>query len=189
VIADRNLSRNTQKSYRDAIRLLLRFVTERYGIKPTRLTVEEVTAEVIRDFLTYLEKERRNSPASTNQRLTALRSLFRFISQCVPEPVDLATQVEALPLRKTASPTISYLEKQEMDALLAAKDRHRPQGQIDYGLLLFLYNTGARADEAAHLTLGDLNLGISPSARLLGKGNKARTVPLWIPPWPFCAPI
>jgi len=179
VVADRNLSRNTQKSYRDAIRLLLRFITERYGIEPTRLTVEEINVEVVRNFLTYLEKERDSSPATANQRLTAIRSLFHFVSQCVPELVDLAAQVEALPLRKTILPTIPYLEKEEMDALLAAPDRRRPQGQRDYALLLFLYNTGARADEAAHLTVGDLNLGTSPSVRILGKGRKIRVCPLW----------
>ncbi len=92
VVADRNLSLNTQKSYRDAIRLLLRFIAERYGINPTRLTVEDVNAEVVRHFLAYLEKERGSSLATGNQRLTAIRSLFHFISQCVPELVDLATR-------------------------------------------------------------------------------------------------
>ena len=179
VVADRNLSRNTQKSYRDAIRLLLRFITERYGIEPTRLTVEDVKAEVVRNFLTYLEQERHSSPATANQRLIAIRALFHFVSQCVPELVALAAQVEALPLRKTTQPMIPYLEKEELDALLAAPDRRRPQGQRDYALLLFLYNTGARADEAAHVTVGDLNLGTSPSVRILGKGRKIRLCPLW----------
>ena len=55
VIADRNLSRSTQTSYRDAIRLLLRFIAERYGIDPTHLTVEDVNPEVVRNFLTFLE--------------------------------------------------------------------------------------------------------------------------------------
>ena len=109
VIADRNLSRNTQTSYRDAIRLLLRFIAERYGIDPTHLTVEDVNPEVVRNFLTFLEKEHRNSPATINQRLTAIRSLFHFISQRVPELIDLAAQVETVPLRKTVLPTISYL--------------------------------------------------------------------------------
>lgn len=179
VIADRNLSRNTQKSYRDAIRLLLRFITERYGIEPTRLTVEDVKAEVVRNFLTYLEQERHSSPATANQRLIAIRSLFHFVSQGVPELVALAAPLEALPLRKTTLPMIPYLEKEELDALLAAPDRRRPQGQRDYALLLFLYNTGARADEAAHVTVGDLNLGTSPSVRILGKGRKIRLCPLW----------
>lgn len=93
VIADRNLSRNTQTSYRDAIRLLLCFIAERYRIDPTHLTIEDVNAEVVRNFLAYLEKEHHNSQATVNQRLTAIRSLFRFISQCVPELVDLATKV------------------------------------------------------------------------------------------------
>lgn len=179
VIADRNLSRNTQTSYRDAIRLLLRFIAERYHINATDLTVEDVNAEVVRNFLAYLEKEHRNSPATLNQRLTAIRSLFRFISQCVPELVDLATQVEAVPIRKTALPTISYLEKKEMDAFLATPDRSRLQGQRDYALLLFLYNAGARSSEAAHLTVGDLDLGTSPFVRILGKGRKIRLCPLW----------
>ncbi len=129
VVADRNLSLHTQKSYRDAIRLLLRFIAERYGIEPTRLTVEEVNAEVVRHFLAYLEKERSSSLATVNQRLTAIRSLFHFISHCVPELVDLATQIDAVPLRKTVSPTLPYLEKEEMDALLAVPDRRRPQAK------------------------------------------------------------
>ena len=179
LVADRNLSLHTQKSYRDAIRLQLQFIAERYGIDPTHLTVEDVNAEVVRNFLTYLEKQRGSSLATANQRLTAIRSLFHFISQCVPELVDLATQIEAVPLRKTVSPTIPYLEKEEMDALLAVPDRRRHQGQRDYALLLFLYNTGARADEAAHVTVGDLNLGTSPFVRILGKGRKIRLCPLW----------
>lgn len=179
VIADRNLSRNTQKSYRDAIRLLLRFMAERYGIDPTHLTVEDVNAEVVRNFLTSLEKEHSSSPATVNQRLTAIRSLFRFIGQCTPELVELAVQVEALPMRKTVLPTIQYLDKEEMDAFLATADRRRLQGQRDYALLLFLYNTGARASEVAQLTVRDLDLGSSPFVRILGKGRKIRLCPLW----------
>lgn len=180
IVADRNLSLNTQKSYRDALLLLLRFVAERYGIEPTRLNVEDLKAEVVRNFLIYLEKQRGSSLPTVNQRLIAIRSLFHFISRCVPELVDPATQVEAVPLRKAASPTVPYLDKEEMDILLAVPDRRRPQGQRDYALLLFLYNTGARADEAAHVTIGDLNLGISPFVRIQGKGRKTRLCPLWL---------
>ena len=179
IVADRNLSLNTQKSYRDALLLLLRFVAERYGIEPTQLTVEDLKAEVVRNFLIYLQKQRGSSLPTVNQRLIAIRSLFHFISRCVPELVDPATQVEAVPLRKTASPTVPYLDKEEIDALLAVPDRRRPQGQRDYALLLFLYNTGARADEAAHVTVGDLNLGTSPFVTIRGKGRKTRLCPLW----------
>jgi integrase/recombinase XerD len=93
--------------------------------------------------------------------------------------VERASQLQAVPLRRVDHPTVPYLEKAELDALLATPDRRRPLGQRDYALLLFLYNTGARADEAAHLTRGALELGRSPSVRILGKGRKIRLCPLW----------
>jgi integrase/recombinase XerD len=43
----------------------------------------------------------------------------------------------------------------------------------------YSYNSGARADEAAKLTVGSLQLGASPSVRRHGKGNKVRNCPLW----------
>ena len=179
LIADRNLSRNTQMSYRDAIRLLFGFIAERYATEPTRVTVEQVDAVVIRAFLAYLESERGNSTSTRNQRLTAIHALFRFIARQVPELVDHATQVRAIPPRRTATPTMPYLEKHELDSLLAVPDRRRPQGQRDYAILLFLYNSGARASEAAAIDVGDLTLDDTPSIRIVGKGRKTRCCPLW----------
>ena len=179
IIADRNLSRNTQKSYRDAFRLLFRFMEEHHSINPTRLTVEYITVDVVRSFLAYLKQERGNSSTTVNQRLATIHSFFRFVARQVPELIEHATQIQNIPLRRTDSPAIDYLEKTEIDALLAVPDRRRPQGQRDYALLLFLYNTGARATEAAQLTWGALSLDSPPAVRLLGKGRKSRLCPLW----------
>lgn len=179
VVADRNLSRNTQRNYRDAIRVLLRFMTDRHQIDPADLTVEHVTVDVVREFLQYLEQERQNMAATLNQRVTVIHSLFRFIGRHVPELVERASQLQAVPLRRVDHPTVPYLEKAEIDAVLATPDRRRRLGQRDYALLLFLYNTGARADETAHLTKGALDLGRPASVRILGKGRKTRLCPLW----------
>jgi integrase/recombinase XerD len=179
VVADRNLSRNTQRNYRDAIRVLLRFMTDRHRIDPADLTVEQVTTDVVREFLQYLEQERKNTAATLNQRVTVIHSLFRFIGRHVPELVDRASQLQGVPLRRVDHPTVPYLEKAEIDAVLATPDRRRRLGQRDYALLLFLYNTGARADEAAHLTRGALDLSRPASVRILGKGRKIRLCPLW----------
>jgi integrase/recombinase XerD len=179
IVADRNLSPNTQHSYRDAIRLLLRYMAEHHAIDPTGLTVEHVTADIVRAFLAYLEAERGNAVATRNQRLTSLHSLFRFIGRQAPELVEQATEIQAIPLRRAMIPTMEYLDKREIDALLAVPDRQRLQGRRDYALLLFLYNTGARASEVAAMTIGNLDLAAAPSARLLGKGCKTRICPLW----------
>lgn len=176
---DRHLSRNTQCSYRDTMRLLLRFMEDQHGTAPTRVTVEQITSELVRHFLTFLEQERHNAPASCNQRRAAIHSLFRFIARQAPELVEHATQIHALPLRRSVSPVIDYLEKDEIDAVLAVPDRRHAQGQRDYALLLFLYNTGARASEVASTTVGALRLYDPPSVRLVGKGGKTRLCPLW----------
>lgn len=169
VVADRNLSRNTQHNYRDGIRVFLGFMTDRHRIDPAALTVEHVTPNVVREFLQYLEQGRKNTAATLNQRVTVIHSLFRFIGRHVPELVDRASQLQGVPLRRVDHPTVPYLEKAEIDAVLATPDRRRRLGQRDYALLLFLYNTGARADEAAHLTRGALDLSRPASVRILGK--------------------
>ena len=143
LVADRNLTPNTQKSYRDTIRLLFGFLANQHSTDPTRVTVEQIDAMLVRSFLVHLEQGRGNSISTRNQRLAALHSLFRFIGRLVPEFVDHAAQIQAIPLRRSATPVMPYLDKHEMDALLAVPDPRRAQGCRDYALLLFLYNTGA----------------------------------------------
>jgi integrase/recombinase XerD len=179
VIADRSLSINTQRSYRDSIHLLFSFIKDFQGTDPIRVTISQITVDLLRAFLAYLEKERGNSIATLNQRLGALHSLFRFIGRQVPELVEQASHIQSLQLRRAPIPTMDYLDKHEIDALLAVPNQERRQGLRDYALLLFLYNTGARASEAGTVALDDLSLDPPPSVRLMGKGRKVRLCPLW----------
>jgi len=179
LVAERNLSRNTQVSYRDTLRLLLPFVSKHGGHAIERMTVEDLTPSVIRKFLDHLEQDRQCSGVTRNQRLATIRSLARFIGMRSPVHVAWGTEIRAMPFKKTAKTVIGYLEKAEMDALLAQPNRRTLLGGRDHALLLFLYNSGARADEAAKLTIDNLQLGAQPSVRLHGKGNKFRTCPLW----------
>jgi integrase/recombinase XerD len=179
LISDRGLSRNTQKGYRDVIRLLLRFLESHYHTDATQLTVEHITPEAVRAFLKHLEKDHGNAAATRNHRLAVIHSFLRFAAGQAPELLDLATQVQGIPLRRVPSQPMPYLEKAEMDALLAVPDRDHAQGRRDYAILLFLYNTGARAQEAADVTIGDLIPGSSVCVRIHGKGSKTRICPLW----------
>jgi integrase/recombinase XerD len=179
LISDRGLSRNTQKGYRDVFRLLLRFLESHYQADVTQITVEQITPEVVRAFLKHLEKDHGNAAATRNHRLAVIHSFLRFAAGHAPELLDLATQVRAIPLRRVPSQPMPYLEKAEMDALLAVPNRDHAQGRRDYAILLFLYNTGARAQEAADVRIGDLIPGSSVCVRIHGKGNRTRICPLW----------
>jgi integrase/recombinase XerD len=179
LVVDRNLARNTQISYRDTLVLLLPFLSRSRKASVDRLAVEELTPTVVRRFLEHLEKDRDCSVATRNQRLGAIHSLAKFIATHSPEHVSWCTEIRNVPFKKTAKPVIPYLEKPEMDAVLGVPNLKTAQGERDYALLLFLYNTGARADEAAHLAIGDITWGRSAAVRLVGKGNKTRLCPLW----------
>ena len=179
VVADLNLSRNTQASYRDALALFLPFAAKQRGQAVDQLELERLSPKVVRLFLAHLEDERHCSVSTRNQRLAAIHSFARFVGVRSPEHLAWCAELTAIPFKKAAKGTLPYLEKPEMDAILAAPNRRTRQGARDHALLLFLYNAGARADEAARLTVADLDLGPSPAVRILGKGNKARLCPLW----------
>jgi len=175
---ERNLAINTRTSYRDMLVLLLPYASTQLKKPVDRLAVTDLSAELIRKFLAHLEENRRCSAATRNQRLGGLHALARFIGENSPEHVEWCTQVRLIPFKKTTRAGITYLDKPEMDALLATPDHSTPQGQRDYALLLFLYNAGARASEAAELRIGDIDWH-AKCVRITGKGNKQRTCPLW----------
>jgi len=179
LIAERNLSRNTQASYRDTLALFLPFASKQGCGAIDRMSVEDLTPAIVRRFLDYLECDRQCSGVTRNQRLATIHSLARFIGMRSPIHLAWCAEIRAVPFKKTAKTVIGYLEKTEMDALLNQPDRRTKLGARDHALLLFMYNSGARADEAAKLTIGNLQLGAPSSARLHGKGNKFRTCPLW----------
>lgn len=184
LVTERNLARNTQRSYRDALCLLLPFIAQQAHKSVDQLLVTDLSAERTRQFLLELEHERHCSIATRNQRLAAFRSLAKFIGLHSPEHLEWCRQIDTIPFKKTTRPIITYLEKSEMDALLAAPDCSTAQGRRDHALLLFLYNTGARADEVAQLTIAGLTLAHMPqknhsSVLFHGKGSKLRRCPLW----------
>lgn len=179
LVGERNLAHNTQVSYRDAFVLFLPFVTKSLSKPIDQLSIGDISPDILREFLLGLEIKRKCSLSTRNQRLAAIHAFARFIGERSPEHIAWLNQIRSIPFKKTSKPSMTYLEKHEMDALLNAPNRETAQGLRDHILLLFLYNSGARANEAAHLTVSDLNLGNPQSVKLLGKGGKVRWCPLW----------
>lgn len=184
LITERNLARNTQRSYRDTLCLLLPFIAKQNHKAIDKLAVGDLRPEHIRQFLLDVEEQRHCGIATRNQRLSAIHSLAQFVGLHSPEHLEWCRQIRAIPFKKAPRPVIAYLEKTEMDALLASPNCSTVQGRRDHALMLFLYNTGARADEAAQLTIINLAIACAPqrdhsSVLIRGKGNKLRRCPLW----------
>jgi integrase/recombinase XerD len=177
--SERNLSANTCASYRDMLVLLLPYAAKRKNVATDALSVTDLSADLVRGFLVYLEKERRCCTATRNQRLASIHALARFIGEHSPQHIEWCAQIRMVPIKKSITASLTYLEKSEVDRLLAAPNQSSSQGRRDHALLLFLYNSGARASEATSLRIGDIDWH-SKSVQITGKGNKQRRCPLWV---------
>jgi integrase/recombinase XerD len=169
----------SMRSYRDTIRLLLCFVADDKGTKITKLSLEDLSFERVLGFLRYLEDDRHNHVRTRNQRLAALHTLYDYIAMREPEMLGVCQRVAAIPMKRAAPAETHFLERDEVESLLRDLPRSGRLALRDRALILFLYNTGARVQEAADLQVGHLELGESALVRLHGKGDKWRTCPLW----------
>ncbi len=167
------------RSYRDVLRLFLRFIAQDTGRKITRLALADLSFERVLQFVRYLEDQRHNHIRTRNQRLACLHTFFDYLAGRAPELLEVAQRVAAIPMKRVPPPETRFLERDEIDALFASLPAHRAHAFRDRALLLFLYNTGARVQEVADLRVSDLDLTPPLRVRLHGKGDKWRMCPLW----------
>jgi len=181
LVHERNFSRNTQQSYRDTFRLFVPFTARARKIAVDRLAIEDISPELVLRFLSHLEDAWACSVVTRNQRLATIRAFTRFVGERSPEHLAWCSEIRHVSFKRHDLNPRPYLEKEEMDALLAVPDRHTKQGQRDYAILLFLYNSGARASEAIQITIEDLAFDSAGTGtvKLRGKGRKIRYCPLW----------
>jgi integrase/recombinase XerD len=178
LLTQRQASPRTVAAYRDTLRMLLAFAQVRTGKAPSQLDIADVDAKLIGAFLTHLEQERHNSARTRNTRLAAIHSLFRYAALRHPEHAGLIQRVLAIPAKRYDRSEVSFLQPDEVDALLAAPDRTTWTGRRDHTLLVLAVQTGLRVSELIHLARGDVQLGPGRHVKCLGKGRKARATPL-----------
>jgi len=152
LVGERNLARNTQQSYRDAIRLLVVFTATKAHKKADELIIPDIDADLLRAFLRHLEEKRKCSVSSRNQRLAAIHALAGFIAERCPEYLDWCAQLRAVKSKRSAPTPVCYLEKPEIDALLEAPSAVTKLGWRDRALLLFLYKLQSCASKISACT-------------------------------------
>jgi site-specific recombinase XerD len=176
--AQRNLSPNTIKAYRDVFTLLLRFGRDVRGVAIERLSIAHVDASFVEAFLEHLGNERHCSLRTQNQRLAALHAFFRYVQAEAPDRLLQCQKVLAIPLRKHPQSAVKYLSKEQLAQVLAHPDVKTRAGRRDAVMLSMLYDTGARVQELIDLNADDVRLVSPAQVRLVGKGRKVRVVPL-----------
>ncbi|MFZ3085017.1 MAG: tyrosine-type recombinase/integrase [Candidatus Hydromicrobium sp.] len=174
----RNLSVNTIASYRDTFKLFLIFCDEAKGLKPEKVTFNSVTQKTITDFLEWIERKRKCSIATRNQRLSAIHAFFRYVQKESPNNLFEIHRILKIPLKKKPKPMVPYLSSDELKILFEQPDLDLKQGRRDLVLLVLMYDTAARVSELIDLKIGDIRLSSPSVVALHGKGDKTRHVPI-----------
>ena len=175
----KGLQSSTIRSYRDSLRLFLIFVADANRIGVSGLGFEHLDYSAVQAFLNNMELKRGNAISTRNQRLTALHVFFEYLCQTAPEMLPVSAKVAAIPMKRHQRPEMKFLARDEVEALFACIPAQDRLSLRDRALLMLLYNTGARVSEVAQLKVGQLDLASPARVRLLGKGSKWRTCPLW----------
>jgi integrase/recombinase XerD len=179
LIAQRGASARTVESYRDAFELLFSFAEHHIGKSPSAMTLADLNAPFVLDFLDHLETVRANSVRTRNARLAAIHSFMRYAAIRDPASLPTAQQVLAIPAKRFDRPILGYLTREQITAILTAPDPSTWSGHRDVVLLATAYNTGARVSELTGLQVRDVLLDRQTAVHLHGKGRKQRVIPLW----------
>ena len=178
LMRQRQASPHTIASYRSTFRLLVLYATRVLNTPPSAMALADFDTPLLGDFLSHLEIERGNDARTRNTRLAAIRSFFRFVALQEPRHAALAQRVLAIPDKRYTRRPVAWLERHEIDALLAAPDPRTRNGRRDRTLLLVAVQTGLRASELTGLRCEDVQLGAGAHVRCHGKGRKERCTPL-----------
>jgi site-specific recombinase XerD len=177
--AERNASPNTVESYAYAFQLLFDYASQSLEVAPSQLTLEQIDAPLILNFLTWLEEHRGNAMSSRNIRLAAIKSFMHYMELRVPAALEQIRRVLEIPAKKTESRLVKHLTGEELQALLDAPDRTKRDGIRDRAMLHLCFAGGLRVSELVAVQVGDLKLHPQPTVLIHGKGRRQRCLPLW----------
>lgn len=174
-------SQNTISSYRDTFILFLRFLRDEKNISADELTLKMIHKKWIVDYLDWTEGPRQCSTSTRNVRLAALHSFFKYLQYENPDHLMEWQAILSIPVKKAKKEMMNYLSLDGMKLLLSMPDTGIQNGRRDLALLTLLYDTGARVQEIIDLMPSSVRLDEPCTVKLIGKGNKARIVPLMSP--------
>jgi site-specific recombinase XerD len=175
---EKGASVNTIKSYRDTFVLFLQYFREELSIPAEKLMLEHIDKDTVIGFLSWIEKCRGCCTASRNVRLAALHSFFRYLQYRNPSDIHKWQMILSIPVKKTDKPTINYLTVEGIRLILAEPDLTSRSGRRDLAILALMYDSGCRVQELIDLNPSMVRLETPCTVKLIGKGNKARIVPL-----------
>jgi integrase/recombinase XerD len=175
---EKGASSNTISSYRDTFILLLDFIQNEKHLKIEKLILENITKEVILEYLDWIQNERKCSNSTRNLRLAAIHSFYKYLQYNSLDYMYECQKILSIKFKKIKKESFIYLTIKGIKLLLQQPDTTTSRGRRNLALLALMYDTGARVQEIIDLTPSMLRLNKPATVKIIGKGNKARLVPM-----------
>lgn len=168
-------SRNTVLSYRDTLKLFLRFLDEAKSISLNSFYIKDFNRGLVVEFLEWYRQNGASIPAA-NQRMAAIKAFAGYAQFESIECIAPLQEVSGIKAKKAIPKEVSFLTVAQMSALINLPDIHSYTGFRHRVTLTLLYDSGCRVQELCDITIADVSLSSVSTVRLHGKGNKYRTV-------------
>lgn len=176
---ERNVSPNTLSAYRDAFVQYIDYMHTKKGVAVERLFLRHLTRQNVVGYLNWILDERNCSPATRNYRLAAIHAFVSFLQYNIIEQSEEWQKILSIKAMRTEKKALNYLSQDGIRLLLHQPDVTTWQGRRHLAMLSLMYDTGARVQEIADLTVDCVRIDSEPyTIRLFGKGRKARVVPM-----------
>ena len=173
-----NASDNCIKSYRDTFKLLLLFYKKELNLDIAKLNFENFSLSNVDLFINWLKINRNSSLTTCNQRLACLKSFSKYLIYELPEMLPELQKIILKQQAKVVKEEIRFLSIEEVKSILNKPNQNTKKGLKELVILSILYDTGVRVNELINLSLNDIRLGEISTIKVLGKGNKYRTIPI-----------
>lgn len=181
--AIKSKSELTVLEYASDLRLFFRYLKRSRGLVDKTVPIEDVEISNLTDetifsvtlndayaFLAYCRNERKNNTNARARKAVAIKRFYRYL--------EVNGFIEKSPVMHLESPQTKralpkYLTLEQSIALLESVDGKFKER--DYCMLTLFLNCGLRLSELIGINISDINFD-GNTLRVLGKGNKERTV-------------
>ena len=175
----RGSSEKTIISCQMAWNLLLRFLIQEKGITAAKIDFDTFTSPLLTGFLDTMETRKGWKTSTRNNRLSCIRSFFKYAAYTCPNVYPVYADLGTIPLKKEVnhSRVVEYMPKDAVASIIECAGTALLKGFRDQFFLTLMYDTAARNGEMLKLKLSDLNTDHA-TIYLFGKGSKPRLVPV-----------
>lgn len=178
LVDERGSSKGTITTYKYSMIQFIRFMDEVFSISVNKLQIKDITYERVKMYLLWLEKEKHLKVATRNSRLCVLHSFLKYVQL---DNLEFSLEIQkilSISQKKCFSDTINFLSIEGVKLLLSIPDKSTKKGRRDTAMLALLYDSGCRVQELVNLDVSSLSFEKPPTLKVIGKGNKARLIPL-----------